>query len=109
MRDRPSWDEPDQRWRFETCAVCKKGKDKGALYGCLEWGFDVDGDNRLTSSSVKANDFGSQGFWGAVDQWNKEARGPKEERQHPDQEPLPPLYIPEPPPEFFENPSEVGR
>jgi RHS repeat-associated protein len=39
-------------WMFETFAVAKAGKDKGKVYGGLEWGFDVNQEGVLQSHNV---------------------------------------------------------
>ena len=42
--------------RFESCAVCAAGKDRGAVYGCVKWGHDFE----YTSDGTL---FGSKYIW----------------------------------------------
>jgi hypothetical protein len=91
MIDEPMWTVPNLHWNFETCAICKAGKDQSTVYGCLTWGFDVDAENKLTPHQ-KAELAGPSGdFKAALDAWNKQAAGPAEKRNAPDQETLGPF------------------
>ena len=62
----------NSRWYFQTCVACKKGRDKSKIYGCITWGFSVNGTGlKIAPSKCKYLD-PSQDFVDAVDAWNKQ-------------------------------------
>ncbi len=91
LTDKPSWSVPNTRWTFETVAVAKSGAQANTQYGAITWGFDVDGDNKLTSHAVKTSDKGSASFKKSIDAWNDQANGSVDDRNHPDQVTVDPL------------------
>jgi hypothetical protein len=60
---------------FEACAVAKSGKDTGRVYGCLVWGFTVDGDFGVTVTKSEMRLRTSSEFDAAVGKWNAQAKG----------------------------------
>jgi hypothetical protein len=91
MMDRPTWNQPNTTWSFETAVVCKSGPDAGKVYATMTWGFTVDDDNKLTEMDIVALNKPSPGFTAAVDMWNQQAAGPEAKRNAPGQKPLPEL------------------
>jgi hypothetical protein len=63
-----------QSFRFETCAVCDKGTDEGAYYGCVSWGYDIDASNTFTEAPFARVSRGtpSADFLAAAKKWNKQ-------------------------------------
>jgi hypothetical protein len=94
LLDDPGDSAVNQRWEFETCAICKKGKDSGTAYGCITWGFTVDKDGNLTSLKSGFGGGPSKDFNSAVDSWNNQAKGPADKRNDPGQVPLGPFAAP---------------
>jgi YD repeat-containing protein len=89
--DTPSDKVPNRSWFFETCAICRSGVDKGLIYACLKWGFDVNAMNNLTSHVPMSSDRPSGDFMQAVPNWNRQAAGPAAQQNAPGQRPIPPL------------------
>jgi hypothetical protein len=73
-------------WKFETVAICKRGEQRGEVYGAFTWGFDVDANKKLTSHKPKASSKDSRDFRDALFMWDVQAQGPAAKRNHPDQE-----------------------
>src|SRR5260221_1194672 len=73
MYDSPGTSGPGT-FKFEVCAVCRRGKDQGKVYGCLEWGFIITAngqyqqDPRVATQSPKP----SKDWWEAIVMWNKQ-------------------------------------
>ena len=91
MYDKPSFNKPETKWSFEAAATAKTGADAGTIYGALQWGFDVDKDNKLTSHKAKHLDKQTAGFDKAVAKWNEQAKGDESKRNHKDQVELGPF------------------
>jgi hypothetical protein len=91
MKDTPAWNVANLQWDFETCSICKAGTDAGEVYGCLGWGFDVDGSYKLKSHPVVESPAPSAEFKAAVKQWNAQAKKPAAKRNDPNQQPLGPF------------------
>lgn len=60
----------NQNWRAETCAVCKSGQEAGVVYGCINWGYDMDGNGNMTDGPVSVTEKPSASFNAAVDKFN---------------------------------------
>jgi hypothetical protein len=89
-QDRPRGNELNTKWEFEICAVCKSGKKKNTIYGCVTWGFDLDGRGVVTPHSPRFHNQPSVdgGFVGAVNAWNRQAAALTGNRNDPDQQTL---------------------
>jgi hypothetical protein len=57
---------------FETCAICKAGKDKDTYYGCVNWGYDIDAADTFTEDNFALVSKGtpSTDFLAAGKKWN---------------------------------------
>lgn len=91
LYDRPSYNQPNTKWNFETAVTAKAGTDAGTIYGAVQWGFDVDKDNKLTSHKAKHLDKQTAGFDKAVAKWNEQAKGDESKRNRKDQVELGPF------------------
>jgi hypothetical protein len=91
MYDKPSFNKPDAKWNFEAAVTAKAGADAGTIYGALQWGFDVDKDNKLTSHKAQHLDKQTAGFDKAVAKWNDQAKGDDSKRNRKDQVELGPF------------------
>jgi RHS repeat-associated protein len=79
------------KWEFETVVIGKKGKDANKIFAALTWGFEADGNGRLTSLPVAHHDSASKDFLDAVAAWNAQAAGAVENRNSANQEKLGPF------------------
>ena len=57
---------------FETCAICTRGRDQTAYYGCVSWGYDIDAANKFTEDTFGRVSKGtpSADFLAAARKWN---------------------------------------
>jgi hypothetical protein len=57
---------------FETCAICAKGTDLNAYYGCVSWGYDIDALDKFTEDTFERVSKGtpSSEFLAAARKWN---------------------------------------
>ncbi|HWW76927.1 MAG TPA: peptidoglycan-binding domain-containing protein, partial [Pyrinomonadaceae bacterium] len=57
---------------FETCAICKKGTDANAYYGCVSWGYEIDALDKFTEDKFERVSKGtpSSEFLAAAKKWN---------------------------------------
>ena len=60
---------------FEACAVAKSGTDTGRVYGCVVWGFTVNGNNVVTPKEIQVHVKASSEFEAAARNWNTQAGG----------------------------------
>jgi hypothetical protein len=88
-RDWPGWNVPNLKWSFTSAAVARQGTDAGMVYGAVNWGFDVDASNKVTAHKASLVDVPDSVWKGAVEAWNKQAKGPEADRAAKDQEALP--------------------
>ena len=60
---------------FETCAICKRGTDVNAYYGCVSWGYDVDATDHFIEAPFRQVSRGtpSTDFLAAARKWNAQA------------------------------------
>jgi hypothetical protein len=91
MTDGPQWNVPNVTFDFETCVICKAGKDAKKVYGCSTWGFDVDASSKLKSHELGKSNAPSAEFSEAVKKWNEQAAGAESKRNEPKQKPLGPF------------------
>ena len=91
MTDRPSFNQPNTVWSFETCSVCKSGTDVNKVYSCFLWGFDVDAKNKVSPHSAKAKAYPGIDFNEAIKQWNAQTAGDAAKRNDPHQQTLGPF------------------
>jgi hypothetical protein len=56
---------------FESCAVCRSGKDIGAVYACATWGYTRDLIGKITLMPRSVSDSPSWIFLSAATSWNK--------------------------------------
>jgi hypothetical protein len=90
--DTPSWGKRIDELEFETFAIAKNGTG-GEVLGGIKWGVQVDDKLKVTPLKVEpVRDY--QDFKDAVAAWNKQAEGPMDKRNHPDQELLGPFTYP---------------
>jgi uncharacterized protein RhaS with RHS repeats len=79
-----------KQFEFETYAIAKAGKDKGTIYGGLSWGFRVEALSKMTSLPRSFLKQPSGQFKAAIALWDKQAKGPANMRNDPNQVPLGP-------------------
>jgi hypothetical protein len=70
--DKPSGWEVPAIWLFISCAICKKGADENLIYGCLGWGFEVDGNSKITKIYLGHADKPDQNWKEAVKNFQKQ-------------------------------------
>ena len=60
---------------FETCAICRRGTDADAYYGCVAWGYDIDAADHFTEAPLTRVSKGtpSADFLAAAGKWNAQA------------------------------------
>ena len=77
---------------FLACAICKEGKDKNLIYGCISWGLWVDKDRNIYSYGRNFHSKPEEWRAPAIDEWNYQAglKDPKK-KNHEAQEPLGPF------------------
>jgi RHS repeat-associated protein len=85
MRDTPESDVKHAKWEFTTCAVCAAGQDEGKKYGCVSWGYSYDKEGNLTPLPTTMTTDTAE-LDQAAKNWNAQARGPAQDRNHPNQE-----------------------
>lgn len=88
------WDTPQAslysvKWSYETCAICLEGVDRGKIYACLKWGFDIDATGKYAAHDSESKDKASSDFGTALLKWNEQANGPAADRNDPNQIPIP--------------------
>jgi hypothetical protein len=66
LNDTPRSETFNLRYEFETYAICKSGKDKGKVYAGLSWGFEADGNGKVTSLETKNINSPSQAFLDSI-------------------------------------------
>ena len=93
LRDRPQGSLYGVTWSYETCATCLEWLDRGKIYACLSWGFDVDATGKLTGHNPTSSDKASKDFGAALLKWNEQAVGPVAARNDPNQIPVPPIVL----------------
>jgi hypothetical protein len=79
----------DTKWNFESFAI---SRETGKVYGGVAWGFDVDGEGKLTSHTPWFVNGPTPEFKAAVAAYNKQCEGPAEKQTAPPQTPLGPFY-----------------
>jgi RHS repeat-associated protein len=80
LKDEPGWHEAPAKFSFESCAICRIGRDRNLVYGCLSWGFQVNETQDMCFSENHFADKPSKTFMDAVAGWNKQAAGPIEQQ-----------------------------
>jgi Domain of unknown function (DUF4157) len=80
LTDAPGYDGASGRrtagdllsFAFETCAICSKGQDQGAYYGCVSWGYDIDATDKFTEAPFARVSRGtpSADFLASAKKWN---------------------------------------
>jgi hypothetical protein len=91
MMDRPSWNQPNTTWQFETMVVCRAGTDAGKVYAVITWGFTIDNDLKLTELARTITNKQTTEATAAVGKWNDQTAGPAADRNAPGQKSLPAL------------------
>jgi hypothetical protein len=61
---------PPRVARFESCAVCRSGKNIGQVYGCATWGFTADTSWHITLMPPAFRQMPSEMFMEASAAWN---------------------------------------
>ncbi|MEN3331907.1 MAG: hypothetical protein V7641_1272 [Blastocatellia bacterium] len=61
---------PPRVARFESCAVCRSGKNIGQVYGCATWGFTADTSWHVTLMPPAFRQMPSEMFMEASAAWN---------------------------------------
>lgn len=61
---------PPRVARFESCAVCRSGKNIGQVYGCATWGFTADSSWHITLMPPSFRPMPSEMFIEASAAWN---------------------------------------
>ena len=56
--------------RFESCAICRSGGNKGQVYGCATWGFSADAAGHVTLMPRGFRQMPSEEFEEARAAWN---------------------------------------
>jgi len=78
-------DEYPWQWQYETCMVCREGKDKGYVYGCLRYGGVLNrrgrSDDEATERLEGAGSEPSDAFIRAAIRWNWQAKHPIRRRR----------------------------
>lgn len=69
----------------------KTGNDLGKVYAIVQWGFKVDGRQKITPTAPVVTNKPTREFAFAVTLWNAQAAGPAADRNAPNQQPLPAL------------------
>jgi hypothetical protein len=69
LSDAPEWSKATHD-KFETCAMCRSGANKGQVYGCATWGFTVDTAGKVTLQPRSFRQTPSDQFREATDAWN---------------------------------------
>lgn len=67
--DRPSWNREDVA-RWETCAICRSGGNKGQVYGCATWGYSATSAGAVTLMPRSFRPMPSAQFEEARAGWN---------------------------------------
>lgn len=67
--DQPSWNRVNNA-RFESCAVCRSGANRGQVFGCATWGYTADAAGRVTLMPRGFRQMPSDQFTEARDAWN---------------------------------------
>jgi len=70
LKDGPGWNKPDNV-KFESCAICRSGADKGTVYGCATWGYTANGAGKVTLMPRSVRAMPSDRFNSAIANWNK--------------------------------------
>jgi len=69
LKDKPSWNK-ESNDRFESCAICRSGPNKGQVYGCATWGYSVDNKGQVTLMPRTFHQMPSEEFVEARAAWN---------------------------------------
>ncbi|HBB87627.1 MAG TPA: hypothetical protein DC047_08445 [Blastocatellia bacterium] len=69
LSDAPQWNKATHD-KFETCAMCRSGINKGQVYGCATWGFTVNTKGKVTLQPRSFHQTPSNQFKEATDAWN---------------------------------------
>lgn len=72
--------------RFESCAMCRSGKNTGQVLGCATWGFTTSATGKVTLMPRSFRQMPSEMFKGAGDAWNV-WRSKKPAAERPDEVP----------------------
>jgi hypothetical protein len=74
LYDRPGSNLRDQMsFSFQSCAICKSGKQANQSYGCLTWGFSA--NDGIVTSHIPYHSAISDGYFTeAVKLWNEQAK-----------------------------------
>lgn len=72
--------------KFETCALCRSGTNRGQIYGCATWGYKADTAGKVTLMPRSSRQWPSDQFLQATDGWNTR-RATKPAASRPDEIP----------------------
>jgi hypothetical protein len=92
MNDWPGSTHPDERFYFETVAVCVSGDEIGIVYGAIKWSIQAVGMKAFVAGQPTFSQTPSAEFLAAATKWNDQRKEAKElDRNHADQSKIPEL------------------
>ncbi len=121
LRDAVMEDDPSRKvrdgnnWRIEfvTAAYAKAGPDQGKIYGAVSWGIYVDAEGDMHPYDYEFYDSPPEYWIRAVKNWNAQAQGRFEMKNHEEQAELGPfnginVSPPPPPPTVGQRAGQFG-
>ena len=67
--DDPAWNQTNNA-KFESCAICRSGGNRGQVYGCATWGYTATADGKVTLMPRSFRQTPSDQFEEARASWN---------------------------------------
>ena len=71
LSDAPESRRPSATRHFESCAICRSGKDIGTVYSCATWGYSADAAGKIKLMPRSVADGPSWIMRAAGESWNK--------------------------------------